>query len=322
MRVRRLAPVAFATALLCVALVPSAARATFHLMRIREVYPGSAASPGAEYVELQMFASGQNFVGGHVLRTYDEAGSPSATNTLAADVPSGDDQRTVLLATPEAEAQFGVQGDDALAPSDQLDPAGGAVCWEALDCVSWGSFAGSLPSPAGSSADPTGIPDGMALRRNISPGCPTLLEPGDDSDDSVADFSDVFPTPRPNATTPAEHPCSSQVGGPGGVLNPEGEGEKERGGAAEGSGGRLQTLIHRHPAHRTRDRSPTFTFSATSPRATYSCRLDHRRFRTCRSPFTPHRLSLGRHVFEVRARTGAEADPSPAVFRFRVVQSA
>ncbi len=307
-----------AAVLATAALAPPAAEATFHLMRIREVYPGSAANPSAEYVELQMFESGQNFVGGHVLRTYDATGAPVAANTLAADVSNGGNQRTVLLATPEAESQFGIQGDDALSPSGQLDPAGGAACWEALDCVSWGSFSGSLPSPSGSPADPSGIPDGMAIRRSIAPGCSTLLEQADDSDDSAADFSDVFPTPRPNAAAPGEHACSSQSGA--GSLYPEEGGT----GAGQSPGGNrpLQTRIRRHPPHRTHDRTPTFAFSATSSGATYLCKLDRGHFKRCSSPVTLRRLSLGPHLLEVKARAGGEADPSPAAFRFRVVQPA
>ncbi len=38
------------------------AQATFHLMSIREVYPGSAAAPESSYVELQMYAAGQEMV--------------------------------------------------------------------------------------------------------------------------------------------------------------------------------------------------------------------------------------------------------------------
>ena len=51
--------------------------ATFHLMSIREVYPGSALYPAAEYVELQMWAPGQNFVEDHSLRTYAPPGRRS-----------------------------------------------------------------------------------------------------------------------------------------------------------------------------------------------------------------------------------------------------
>lgn len=316
MSARRLVPVISTAALLFAMAIPSAAQATFHLMRIREVYPGSAANPSAEYVELQMFASGQSFVSGHVLRTYNAAGTPVA-NTLAADVSNGGNQRTVLLATPEAEAQFGVQGDDALSPSGQLDPAGGAVCWEALDCVSWGDFSGSLPSPAGSPADSGGIPDGMAIRRSIASHCSTLLEAEDDTDDSAADFSDAFPTPRPNATAPAEHACSAESGAGG--AHPE---EAGAAGPQGASNRPPQTRLRRHPSRRTSDRTPTFTFSAVPRGATYLCRLDRGRFKPCGSPVTLKRLSLGSHVFEVKARARGETDHSPAIFRFRVVQPA
>ena len=40
------------------------ARAAFHLMKVVEVYPGSPAAPAAQYVVLQMYFGGQNFVGG------------------------------------------------------------------------------------------------------------------------------------------------------------------------------------------------------------------------------------------------------------------
>ncbi|MGN6816231.1 MAG: hypothetical protein ACTHK3_09120 [Solirubrobacterales bacterium] len=80
------------------------AAATFHLMMIREVYPGSVANPEAQYVELQMWQSGQNHVAGHVLRSYDAAGKVTGVDTFPADVANGANQSTLLLATPQAEA--------------------------------------------------------------------------------------------------------------------------------------------------------------------------------------------------------------------------
>ena len=214
MRGWRSAIVAVVGAAALLAIWAPAASATFHLMQIREVYPGSVATPGSEYVELQMWAEGQNHVGGHVLRSYDATGTVTGIDTFPADVAHGANQSTMVLATPEAESQFGLISDAPLVPSGELDPSGGAVCWENLDCVSWGGFSGSLPSPAGSPAAPGGIPDGMALRRSIAPGCPTLLEPGDDHDNSAADFSVVFPGPRPNSVPPSEHACGAGVAAP------------------------------------------------------------------------------------------------------------
>jgi len=300
-------------ALLCAGAAP--ALATFHLMQIREVYAGSAAAPEAQYVELQMWASGQNHVEGHVLRSYDAGGAVTAASSFPHDVPGSANQSTLLLATPQAEAQFGVVADASLAPGS-LSPAGGAVCWETIDCVAWGSFGGALPSPAGPPAAPGGIPDGMALRRSISRGCPTLLEPIDDTDESAADFEVALPLPRPNSVPPTEHPCSSGAPGTG---TGTGTGGGSGPGAADGPAAALDTTLHRKPPSRTHDRTPTFRFTADEPGAGFECRLDRRPYRRCRSPFTTKPLAAGRHRFLVRARSGGEVDPTPASWRFRVL---
>jgi hypothetical protein len=287
------------------------AYATFHLVGLREVYPGSSAYPDAEYVELQMYASGQNFVKGHSIAFFDAAGTPVGTTNFGSDVARGGDQSTIVMATPLAESQFGFLADAGMT-GGRLDPSGGAVCWEALDCVAWGSFQGSVNSATGGPADPLGIPDGMALRRTIAPGCPTLFEGSDDSDNSAADFFDAFPAPRPNSVVPAEHSCASQ--GPAGGSNP----------AAGGAGlRRPQTRIRRGPGRITRDRTPTFGFTSSRPGSTFRCKLDRGRFRRCRSPLTTRRLEDGRHVFRVRARAPDGAtDRSPAIWRFEVRVSA
>jgi hypothetical protein len=304
---RRSAVKAGALAFLALALAAPSASATFHEMSIREVYPGSALEPSSEYVELQMWRSGQNFVGGHVLRTYDASGG-EAERFLAADVSNGANQSTILIATAAAASHFGVAADDELPLADRLDPAGGAVCWEAIDCVSWGSFKGKLPSPAGTPA--ATIPDQMALRRTIAPGCPTLLEPTDDHNNSLADLSAVFPAPRPNSVAPAERACASSGG-------PQGQGGQ---GGSEGGRGAPQTTLRGKPRHKTRDRSPTFRFSADEPRSTFQCKLDGKPYRQCQSPFTSKRLSLGAHTFKVRARDDSgRLDPSAARYTFSVV---
>ncbi|MCW2987459.1 MAG: putative internalin [Solirubrobacterales bacterium] len=304
MAVRRTLAVALvATAAL--AIGAPAASATFHLMSIREVYPGSVANPGSEYVELQMWAEDQNHVGGHVLRTYDGAGAVTGSDVFAADVPHGANQSTMVLGTPEAEAEFGFLADTAMSPSG-LDPSGGAVCWESIDCVAWGSFSGFLPSPAGPAA--AAIPDGMALRRSIAPGCASLLEPTDDHD-SGADFSPAFPSPRPNSTPPSERACAGAGLGGGAGSGP----------AAPGRGA-PGTALERKPAKRSHDRSPTFRFGSDEAGASFECRVDKRPFRPCVSPFTARALGLGRHSFRVRARDDSgQADPSPAAYSFVVL---
>lgn len=309
------ATAASVAALLGLGAAPAAA--TFHLMQIREVYPGSAAAPEAEYVELQMWAAGQNLVEGHVLRSYDAGGGVTATSTFSHDVTGAASQSTLLLATPQAEARFGVVGDAPLAPGS-LSPAGGAVCWETIDCVAWGSFGGTLPSPAGLPAAPGGIPDGMALRRSIARGCATLLDPADDENDSAADFQVVPPLPRPNSAAPSEHSCTGGETGPGGSGGGGGSGSAPGSGSGA-AGGSVQTTLRARPGRSSRDRTPTFRFTAGDPDASFECRIDRKPWRRCRSPFTAKPLAPGRHRFRVRARTGGEVDPTPASWRFRVL---
>lgn len=307
LRLRRPGALASVLAVVTLAWGAAPARATFHEMSIREVYPGSIAQPDAEYVELQMWAPGQNLVGGHWLKTYNASGGLLSTTTFANDVAGDANQSTILLATPAAESAFGVVPDTAMAPG-QLDPSGGAACWaETIDCVSWGSFSGALASPAGSPAAPSGIPDGLALRRTISPGCATLLEPTDDRDNSAADFSPVFPGPRPNSVPPTEHACGSA--GQQGSGGPSSQDER----------GTPQTTLKRKPPRKGRDRTPTFRFVADESGSTFQCKLDSRPFRPCRSPFTIAKLPLGQHTFKVRARDDSGTlDPSPATFSFKV----
>lgn len=297
-----------ALALLGLGLTAPLASATFHEISIREVYPGSVAQPDAEYVELQMWASGQEFVKGHSITTFDATGSTVNSTPFTVDVGSGANQSTILIATTEAASQFGVAPDAAISPSGQLNPAGGAVCWESLDCVAWGNFSGSLPSPAGSRAAPGGIPDGQALRRTISPGCATLLEQADDRDDSATDFAAVFPAPRPNSVAPSERACAAAGGQQGDLYGP-------------GRRGAPQTTLRRKPAKRTRDRTPTFRFSSDEPGSAFQCKLDRTPFKSCRSPFTAKKLTLGPHTFKVRARDeSGRFDPSPASYNFKVIE--
>jgi hypothetical protein len=296
-----------AGAVLALGLIgPAIASAFFHLVQIREIYTG-AAGPGAEYVELQMWAGGQELVTGHKVRTYDAAGVLTGTSTFTDDVARGSNQSTILLATAAAEEQFGVLADLSLATSG-LSPAGGAVCWENLDCVVWGSFKGSLPSPAGSPATPEGIADGFALRRTIARGCATALDPQDDTNDSAADFATAGPDPRPNSVVPSEAPCSSGGSGAGG-------------GSPQSGKGAPQTTLRRKPPKRSTDRTPTFRFTADEAGARFQCKLDGKRFRACRSPFTTKALTFGAHTFRVRAiDSDGQTDTTPAVYRFTVLR--
>lgn len=290
-------------ALLAAAVLASPACATFHLIKIREVYPGSAAAPDSGYVELQMYSSGQNHVQGHALTVYDAKGSPTGTFTFPADVANAANQQTILIGDSGVQAAFGVV-PDLVDAGLALAPGGGAACWAGtIDCVSWGAFAGSTASPSGAPADPLGIPDGMALRRTIAPGCPTLLQASDDSDDSATDFADATPAPRPNSVPPSETGC-----GPTGEQGPGGN-----------SAGRPQTRFRHVPGRVVRGPRAVFHFASSEPGSTFLCRLDRSRFKRCRSPLVLRHLHGGAHVFRVEARApGGATDRTPATWRFRV----
>jgi hypothetical protein len=279
------------------ALVAPSALASNHLVKLREVFAGSSTHPGDEYVEVQMYASGENMMANAVsVNFYDAAGTQTysfAPMTADGNPPNGQSQRRVLFATASAQTDFSKSAGYSLAAGDHVNNAGGAVCYVSgtpgfVDCVSWGNFSGSLPSMTGGDVDPTGIPDGQAIRRSIAGGCPTLLEASDDTD-TPADWSNVAPDPMNNADTPPEHPC-------------------------------VNTTITKGPKAKTTDRTPTFKFQSTQSPATFKCKLDTKPFKSCTSPDTLRRLKLGRHTFKVRATSGGFTDPTPAKKTFKVVK--
>jgi hypothetical protein len=213
--------VALVLAALGLAGVASTASATFHLIKVREVRPGTAAAPDSGYVELQMYFSFQRFVSNGQLRIYNANGTTASTFQPPSDVANGESQRTVLIADSAFGTAFPSVTPDFTDSSLNLSAAAGAVCWPVnsspIDCASWGAFTGnaSLPSSAGSPVQGTGtagaIADGKAVIRSIAPGCPTLLEAGDDTNNSATDFSQVNPNPRPNSSAIVETACGGTV---------------------------------------------------------------------------------------------------------------
>lgn len=289
----------FALLVLCAAGLLSAtpaAKATFHEMSIREVYPGGADN--ASYVELQMWAAGQNAVAGRHLVAYNSNGSVNENFSFGSGVAHGNNQDTILVADSSYASVFpGKPAPDATDAGLNLDPSGGAVCWvegSPPDCVAWGGFTGPLPSHVptlvvGSPASPGGVTAGKALLRSIAAGCSTLLELGDDTDSSVADFSEQPPNPRDNATTPTESVCPNLP----------------------------NTFIDTKPPLRTNNTTASFTFHAVpATGASFQCNLDEAGFVACPASYTD--LVEGSHDFEVRAMNGAGADPSPAGYSWTI----
>jgi len=288
---RRRILLAIAAALLGAGLAAPSAPASFHLISIREVYPGSAASPDSGYVELQMYAAGQELVGGRAVTVYDAGGTVAGTFAFTSNVANGANQQTILVGDSGVEGALGVVPD--LVDSDfTLAAAGGAACWDGtLDCVSWGAFAGSTPSTSGSPADPSGIPDGMALRRTIEPGCPTLLEAADDSNDSATDLFDAAPDPRNNSSPITETTCS----GPAAAIDSK-------------------------PPNPTSATGASFTYHSSPAGASFECKLDASSFEGCPGSGIEYGgpLAEGMHTFQVRAKDVSEHVGAPASYSWRV----
>jgi cysteine-rich repeat protein len=181
------------------AVVALTAHASFHLMKVVEVFPGTAASPSAQYVVIQMYASGENFVGGHAITVFNSAGTQVGSFTFAGNVANGASQSKILIATSQAQAFFGVTAD--LTMTAALISAGGKVCWAGtLDCVAWGGYTGGTAGVGTPFNAATGLESGKAAIRRLNiAGSATVLDAGDDTDNSATDFVLGLPAPRNNA---------------------------------------------------------------------------------------------------------------------------
>jgi hypothetical protein len=170
---------------------------------ISEVSDGTVVNMNAQFVELQMYAPGQNLVGGMGLRIYSAGGILQTIVPIAGNVPIGESQRTILIGGGVAYDKF----------ASFMLPTSGAVCFAApaqppIDCVAWGSFNNSGAQLPVGTPFPGGIPSGLdTLHRSIAAGCPTYLEASDDTNNSATDFKAAAPTPRNNSVTPTEVPC-------------------------------------------------------------------------------------------------------------------
>jgi hypothetical protein len=286
-----------AAAAISVGLVAApAAHATFHLIKVREVYPGSADD---SYVELQMYAAGQSFLTNHAMTVYDSNGTLVHSSKFTSGVTNSQNQATILVGDSGVQAKFGV-APDLVDPELAIPASGGAVCWNAgglpADCAAWGNFSGgtsfetATATSVGSPASPTGITLGKAIRRTIEPGCPTLLEETDDSNDSATDFAEVTPAPRNNASPITEKTCA----------------------------GAPNTVIDEKPPAFTNATSAEFTYEA--PTATsYECKLDSAAFSSCLETGIEYTgLAEGSHTFQVRGVNGSGPDPTPASHTWHV----
>jgi hypothetical protein len=263
------------------AFFASSAQASFHLIYVSEVYPGSTAQPQSSYVELQMYEDEEHFLGNHSVTLYNSAGGTIGTFAVPADLPGPSiSQQTALVGDDGVEAAFGVK-PDLISSSFNIPAAGGAACWTGLDCVSWGSFSGSTSPASGVSAP--GIPNGSALARRISRGpCANRLDEQDDSNDSDTDFVDAPPSPQAYTTVPSPPACVPPAPTPA-------------------------VLIDSNPANPTSSTTAGFTFHGNPAATDFECRLDLGAYADCDSGEVSYAgpLAEGIHAFRVR---GANAN--------------
>lgn len=283
--------------LLAAALVAApAAQASFHLIKVREVFPGSADD---SYVELQMYAGGETFLTNRAMTVYDSSGTLVHSSKFTSGVTNGANQATVLIGDSNVQTKFGV-APDLVDAGLAIPAAGGAACWNAgglpADCVAWGNFSGGATlqtatgTTVGSPASPGGITTGKAIRRTLEPGCSTLLEESDDSNSSATDFAEVTPAPRDNASAITEKTCP----------------------------GPPNTVIDEKPAATGTATSALFTYEAPTATA-YECRLDAAAFSSCPAFGIEYiGLAEGSHTFQVRGVNASGPDPTPASYTWHV----
>jgi cysteine-rich repeat protein len=200
----------------CVVLAGGAARASFHQMKVVEVFPGTAAAPNAQYVVLQMWNASQNFVSGHGIQVFDASGASIGTFSFIGAVANGATQAKILIATPEAASFFNVAANLTMTAS--LPANGGKVCFDTIDCVAWGNYApaeAAVGTPFNSNAAPIagqparGLVMGRAIVRRLDiSGSASVLDSADDTNNSANDFVFGVPAPRNNAGTTGAAPAS------------------------------------------------------------------------------------------------------------------
>jgi hypothetical protein len=280
-----------------VLMVPAQlAQATFHEVLVSQLYPGSTAAPQSSFLELQMYSEGQNFVQNHSITVYGAGGASTGTFVFPDDLPGvGVDQQAMLVGDSGVQEAFGVTPD--LIDADfNIPAAGGAVCWDGLDCVSWGNFSGQTLPSSGIPVDAAGIPDAKAIERRTSGGaCSNRLEPGDDSDDSDSDFFNSTPAPQGYATVPTPPACTPPPPTP-------------------------TVLIDSKPASFTNSTEAKFSFHASSAATGFECRLDLGSYKDCTANAKidyPGPLAEGSHNVRIRA-SNANGVGTPASYSWTV----
>lgn len=191
----------------------------------------------------------------------------------------------VALMVQKAEAQGGGLAEPEpirAALTESASPVGtfGACAVGAGLVETRGAVAALLAGPGSVPSLDCAPPDSPATQETEEPSSPTV------SPTTVTTVPAPTPTPTP---TPASVPATRIVKHPRRVVSTHGQ--------------RARVV---------------FRFAADQAGVSFRCRVDRGRWHRCRAPLVL-RLGLGRHVVRVKAVSSAGlADPTPAVFRFRV----
>jgi hypothetical protein len=159
---------------LLLAVVPSVAEATFHIMSISEIGSGVGSDADAQFVELRLDAGGQTNLTNTRLTAFDAEGKATQLLLLDHPVANGTSGANILLATNA------LLGHTTISP-DFIIQAGiptptGMICWGApgvvppppgewdlgkpenyVDCVAYGGYTGTTRPASGT---PTTLPPG------------------------------------------------------------------------------------------------------------------------------------------------------------------
>src|SRR5262245_19249972 len=115
-----------------------AASASFHELRIKEVFLGSLGNDS--FIELQMYIPGEPQLVGQKVRFFGSDGSLQGESPpFTGNVGKGQSQRTILIgdtAVPNTDFTY-----DQFYETNSFLSSGGAACFTGSgDCVSWGNF--------------------------------------------------------------------------------------------------------------------------------------------------------------------------------------
>src|ERR1044072_1677822 len=117
-------------AMLAVPLIWAPAAQAISKIKVREVYPGSNND---SYVELQAFSEfiyAGNTLPGKSLILFEADGTPTSRFTFIKENNLGAGNTMFLIGDTGVEETFGVI-PDIVDPAMEIDPAGGAPCWNA-----------------------------------------------------------------------------------------------------------------------------------------------------------------------------------------------